>query len=169
MDGGATLRGVFGSWSGNQLSPRMMPELRHVATDADWAAYHAIRRRVLFELRGIAGYDENHPDDRRSGHHPFLLWDAGTPIGTIRVDIDRECAIFRRVAIREDLQRRGHGRQLLQAAEDFARRQHCTRVESHVDPGAVGFYERCGYSFANPAGAGRAPLMFKTLASDRAE
>jgi GNAT superfamily N-acetyltransferase len=141
----------------------MLLELRQVTNDEEWTEYHAIRRRVLFELRDDAGYDENHPDEHRAGHYPLLLSDASTAVGAIRIDIDGERAIFRRVAIREDLQRRGYGRRLLQAAEEFARQRHCTRVESHVDPDAVGFYERCGFAFANSRGAGRAPLMFKSL------
>jgi hypothetical protein len=32
-------------------SRRMQAELKAPVTDRDWAAYHAIRRRVLFELR----------------------------------------------------------------------------------------------------------------------
>jgi hypothetical protein len=29
------------------------------------------RRAVLFEARGLIGYEANHPDDRRGGHFPF--------------------------------------------------------------------------------------------------
>src|SRR5262249_45019146 len=165
-DAEAMLRGASGRCLGEcgQTSRRFMrPELKHLASDGDWAAYHAIRRRVLFELRGNFAYDDHHPDERRAGHHPFLLWDAGSPVGTIRIDVDQERAIFRRVAIRVDLQRRGYGRQLLQAAEAFARQEHCTRVESHVDLDAVGFYERCGFVHANPHGIAKHPLMFNQL------
>jgi GNAT superfamily N-acetyltransferase len=125
-------------------------DFRAPATDAEWASYHAIRRRVLFELRGnAAAYDANHPDEHRAGRHPFLLWSDGEPVGVIRVDVERPVATFRRVAIRDDVQRRGHGRRLLEAAERFARHQGCTRVESQVDPDAVGFYERCGFTRAD--------------------
>src|SRR5439155_26334756 len=119
---------------------------RAPVTDEDWQAYHAIRRRVLFELRGIgATYDATHPDEHRMGHYPFVLWDADTPVGVIRVDIDASVAIFRRVAVRDDFQQRGYGRQLLAAAEQFANTQRCTRVDSYVDPSAIAFYERCGF------------------------
>ena len=144
----------------------MQLELKAPATDGDWAAYHAIRRRVLFELRGNgAAYDEHHPDETRPGHHPLLLWAANTPVGTIRVDVDGARAFFRRVAIREDLQGRGYGRQLLEAAERFARQQRCTRIESYVDPDAVGFYEKCGFGHAESSESGHAaPLMTKDVA-----
>lgn len=141
-------------------------DFREPATDAEWASYHAIRRRVLFELRGnAAAYDANHPDEHRPGRHPFLLWAAGAPIGVIRVDVEGTVATLRRVAIRDDVQRRGHGRRLLEAAERFARQRGCTRVETHADPDAVRFYERCGYTRADPAPQPRKSVpMSKSLA-----
>jgi len=120
--------------------------LRLPANQAEWNAYHAIRRRVLFEVRGLgATYDPNHPDEHAPGHNPLMFWDGATAVGVIRVDVAGDVAVFRRVAVREDLQRRGYGRRLLRAAEQFARAQGCSRVDSHVDPGAIGFYERCGF------------------------
>jgi len=62
------------------------------------------------------------------------------------VDINGEQAIFRRVAVREDLQRSGHGRALLALAESFAQTKGCNHIWSNVAPDAVGFYERCGYT-----------------------
>src|SRR5262245_12514182 len=138
----------------------MQVKLRTPATDEDWRAYHAIRRRILFELRGNGdAYDAAHPDEHRPGNYPFLLWDGDVPIGVIRIDIDGARATFRRVAIREDRQRCGYGRRLLQAAEQFARRQLCMRIESYVDSGAIQFYERCGFVRVSEA----ALLMIKHL------
>ena len=137
----------------------MTYELRRPRGDAEWASYHEIRRRVLFERRG-------HPDDAKPGNHPLLLLHEGVALGVIRVDVDHDRATFRRVAIREDAQRRGHGRALLEAAEEFARAQGCVRVESHVAPDAAPFYLRCGFRSAAPAPAdGGAPVfMVKRLA-----
>jgi GNAT superfamily N-acetyltransferase len=138
---------------------------RAPATEAEWTTYHAIRRRVLFELRGNgAAYDPNHPDEHRAGHYPFLLWIAGQPVGVIRIDIDGTTATFRRVAMREDLQQRGYGRRLLNEAEQFARNKACVRIESHVDPTAVPFYERCGFTrVVSPSEPDRLPLMTKAI------
>lgn len=129
-----------------------MPEtaaysLRAPASDEEWRTYHVIRRKVLFENRGLFGvYDETHPDEFARGNHPMLLIHGGKCLGVIRIDVDGELAIFRRVAIREDVQRCGHGRAMLSLAEDFVLRKGCTIVKSYVDPGAVGFYERCGFN-----------------------
>jgi GNAT superfamily N-acetyltransferase len=137
---------------------------RRPTTDTEWAAYHAIRKRVLFDLRGKGDvYDADHPDEHSPGHHPFVLWERTVPIGVIRIDVRGEVAMFRRVAIRDDLQRRGYGRRLLQAAERFASDRGCTRVESHVDPGAVEFYERCGFTRVAPTAGCVAMLMSKVL------
>ncbi|HXD73911.1 MAG TPA: GNAT family N-acetyltransferase [Vicinamibacterales bacterium] len=111
-----------------------------------WKAYHDIRRVVLFESRGDAGYNENHPDDVAAGNYPKLLLYRGEPVGAVRVDVYGPAATLRRVAIRADRQRRGHGRALLALAVDFLRRHDCRRVESHVAKDAVAFYRKCGFS-----------------------
>jgi GNAT superfamily N-acetyltransferase len=67
-------------------------------------------------------------------------------IGVVRVEINGSIAWLRRVAIREDLQRQGHGRALLQLAEAFAKAQGCDEIRSNAAVEAVEFYERCGYA-----------------------
>ena len=129
-----------------------MPEqtnhtLRAPSSDDEWRVYHAIRRKVLFENRGQFGiYDENYPEEFETVNHPLILIYKGAPIGVIRIDIELSVAWFRRVAVREELQRAGHGRVLLGLAEAFARDEGCDEVRSNVAADAVGFYERCGYS-----------------------
>lgn len=112
-----------------------------------WRIYHDIRRVVLFEARGQFGvYDEHHPDDSAEGNHARLLLHRGDPVAVIRIDISGEDAILRRVAVRADVQRRGHGRTLLRLAQQFAVANGCERLASYVARDAVGFYEKCGFS-----------------------
>src|SRR5215204_1228577 len=121
-------------------------ELRAPGNNEEWFAFHAIRRKVLFENRGkLETYIENHPDDFKPGHHPLILLYRGVVIGVIRVEVCDNVAWFRRVAIQEDLQRLGHGRVLLQLAEAFAKAQGCNEVLSNAAVEAVDFYDRCGY------------------------
>lgn len=137
--------------------------LRRPSRDDQWCAYHLIRRKALFENRGRFGiYNESHPDELQSGNHPLILVWRGEPIGVIRVDVRDDVAWFRRVAVRQDLQRAGHGRVLLQLAESFARQQKCNEARSNVAVDAVAFYEHCGYSrdFSTPASA-ESVLMVK--------
>ncbi|HKA21568.1 MAG TPA: GNAT family N-acetyltransferase [Blastocatellia bacterium] len=139
-------------------------ELRVPTSAEEWQAHHRIRREVLFENRGQFGeYDENHPDEHREGNHPLLLIHNGEPIGVIRVDISGTQAIFRRVAIREDLQRSGHGRMLLALAESFAQSKGCNHISSEVAPDAVGFYQRCGYELVQGVAIAGTASMQKNL------
>jgi GNAT superfamily N-acetyltransferase len=122
-------------------------ELRAPGSNEEWLAFHAIRRQVLFENRGkVETYVENHPDDFKPGHHPLIFLYQGLVIGVIRVEVCDSVAWFRRVAIREDLQRLGHGRVLLRLADAFAKAQGCNEVRSNAAVEAVGFYDRCGYT-----------------------
>jgi len=117
--------------------------------DNEWKAYHDIRRELLFEARGQFGvYDENHPDDKAPGHYPQVLNYGGDTVGVVRIDIDGAVATVRRVAIRADVQRRGHGRALLSLAQQFAENAGCSKLVSFVAPGTVGFYQRSGFEIA---------------------
>lgn len=122
-------------------------ELRAPESGEEWRALHDIRRKVLFENRGKFGtYIENHPDDFKAGHYPLVLIYRKEVIGVVRVEVNETVAWLRRVAIREDLQRRGHGRVLLRLAEAFAKAEGCDQVVSNAAVEAVSFYERCGYA-----------------------
>ena len=77
----------------------------------------------------------------------------------IRIDIAKPVAWFRRVAIRESLQRQGHGSELMRLAERFARGQEISRIQSDVDRDAIPFYKRFGFRLVNSDGT----LMFKDL------
>jgi GNAT superfamily N-acetyltransferase len=59
----------------------------------------------------------------------------------VRIDFDGAVTALRRDAIRADLQRRGHGRVLLELVERFALKAGCTRLVSFVAPDAVAFYQ----------------------------
>jgi GNAT superfamily N-acetyltransferase len=115
--------------------------------DIQQRAYHDIRRQVLFEARGQFGvYQDDRPDERAPGNHPKLLLYRGEPIGVVRIDVDATTALCRRVAIRMDVQGRGHGRVLLSLVQQFARDKGCVRLAAHVAPDAVEFYQRCGFT-----------------------
>jgi len=121
--------------------------LRSPANKEEWEAYHDIRRKILFENRGLVNvYDENRPDEFKEGNYPLILVSDNRVIGVLRVDVEGRAAFFRRVAIVEDLQRQGYGKRMLAQAERFAVEKGCGIIHSSVNPEAVGFYEKCGYS-----------------------
>jgi GNAT superfamily N-acetyltransferase len=132
------------------MSIEMTYELRSPSNSQDWDAYHAIRRHVLFERRGrIGAYDANHPDEQKPGNFPKVLALGQEVLGVIRIDLAPPEALFRRVAVREDQQRRGLGTILLRLAEQFALEHGCGNLASHVDRAAVPFYAKCGFSVAD--------------------
>jgi GNAT superfamily N-acetyltransferase len=143
--------------------PRSTYELRAPQSPSEWAQYHHVRRHVLFELRGQGdSYDPNHPDEKKSGHHPLVLFRGAEVLGVVRVDIAKPVAIVRRVAIRPDRQRQGHGTALLTLVESFARDHGCFELFSHVAPDAVPFYARCGFEpLANESVVGDAPVPMR--------
>lgn len=134
---------------------------------ATWAAYHHIRRRILFENRGQLGvYDENRPDEQAPGHFPKLLVHKSKHVGVVRIDVAGTTAYLRRVAIDEPYQRRGLGRILLALAEAFAQTHGARRIESAVAVDAVPFYDKCGYRPSAERDARRSEVpMWKDLES----
>jgi N-acetylglutamate synthase-like GNAT family acetyltransferase len=123
-------------------------ELVKVTAPDHWRAYHAIRRKVLWENRGKQDYDEKHQDEHRPDHHPLLLLLNDTPIGTTRLDDLKDGhGVVRLVAILDDFQRSGHGRQLSSWVEDYARGLGITTLYVNAAPEALGFYEKLGWEF----------------------
>src|SRR3954471_14857736 len=110
----------------------------------DWAAYHAIRRRVASEAGEPIDDD---PDETARDHYPLLLKLGEAPIGTIRVDsMENGDAALRLVAVDPAHQGEGHGRMLLREAEGFARDIGCRRAVVYATPEAAGFYAAAGYA-----------------------
>ena len=104
----------------------------------DWQAYHGIRRKVFHLPRP--------EEDTRPGTHPLLLWRDDKPIGAIQVDdLDNAAAALRLVAIDPAYQGGGHGRVMLQRAEEFAKNLGCRRAVVYATPEAAGFYAQAGY------------------------
>ncbi len=122
-------------------------ELRPVTTAEDWRTMHEIRLEVLFTPERHPGivYDENHPDDHRPSHTPFLLIHGGHPIGVARLDVLGDAGTVRLVAIKKVEQGRGHGRRLEALICDEARGRGIRRLRLNSAPDAVGFYEKAGW------------------------
>jgi N-acetylglutamate synthase-like GNAT family acetyltransferase len=118
-----------------------------VVDQDDWKAYHHIRRTVLFDARGVSGYDANHPDEHSPINHPLLLkHDGRNAVGTVRLD-QRSAGggITRLVAIQSDYQRCGLGRLMMGLIETRALSLAMDTLYVSSAPDAVGFYERIGF------------------------
>ena len=146
-----------------------MIELIRVNTPQQWAAYHDIRRTVLFEERGrffSGDYCENHPDDRLPENHGLLLIEDGQPRGAMRLDFSGDgLAVVRTVAIEVGQQRRGLGRAMMGLVEAYATAHAVVVLEVNSAPDAIAFYQRLDWLMIDPLRA--SPLLRKKLNAER--
>lgn len=120
--------------------------LVRIANDADWRAYHDIRRLVLWEERGLSGYDANRPEERLPDHHPLLLRFNAQACGTTRLDDLRDgTGIVRLVAISANLRRSGHGRVLDASVAAYAGKLGIHTLFVNSAANAIGFYAATGW------------------------
>lgn len=131
----------------------------------DWQAYHEIRKKVLWDERGLQSYMYNHPDDLNTDNFPLLFSLDNTPVGVIRIDFkENGSAYFRKVAIESTEQRKGFGTKLMKAAELFALSYGSVKVYANVAFNAIPFYKKMGYEFLNEEQKiSDNPKMFKFL------
>jgi len=130
-------------------------DLRKPASREEWARYHEIRRRSLFDRRlPDVVYDPDHPDERCEQNHPLALVRDGRVIGTIRIDVlDAARVCFRLVAIDESRRGQGLGAHLLRCAEDYAATWLGRReIVLFAAQSALGFYLKHGYAPVAPWG-----------------
>lgn len=133
-----------------------------VSSEHEWEAYHQIRRHVLFDLRGLSGYDDHHPDDKKPEHLPLIFIDGDEIVGTVRLDLTgMGKAVVRTVAIVAERQRQGIGRAMMTAVETLALAHEAVRLETHAAPNAVGFYSKIGWEMVDAERPN--PLMSKML------
>ncbi|MFB9948918.1 GNAT family N-acetyltransferase [Rhizobium puerariae] len=139
-------------------------QLIQVQDDDSWKAYHSIRRRVLYELRGRYDYDETHPDEYREGHFPLLFNLGEKPVGTTRLDTMSEAATIgtvRLVAVLPQYQRRGIGRAMMDDLERFAATKGIRQLNVYAAQDAVSFYEKLGWQLIDAAR--QSPLLSKII------
>jgi GNAT superfamily N-acetyltransferase len=138
--------------------------LVQVQDNDSWKAYHSIRRRVLYELRGRYDYDETHPDEFCEGHFPLLFNLGERPVGTARLDItNKDAAIgtVRLVAVLPKYQRQGIGRAMMNDLERFAATKAVRQLNVHAAQDAVTFYQKLGWQLVDAAR--QSPLLTKFI------
>lgn len=145
----------------------MLVELRAPDSAEDWAAYHDIRKRILFDARGRGdAYDPAHPDETASENHPLILDVDGKPVGVVRIDLDLPDAWLRRMAVDTPYQRRGYGQRMIGEIVSFCRDAGAGRILSLVASDAIGFYAKCGFEPVPGMPVDGTPRMMLTLPAD---
>ena len=123
-------------------------ELIRVSTNHDWQAYHDIRRKVLWENRGRTSYDDKHKDEYLPDHHPLLFKLNDIPIGTTRLDdLKNGFGAVRLVAISDEFQRKGHGRQFAFSVDNYAQGLGIKILYVNAAPEALEYYKKLGWEF----------------------
>ncbi len=130
------------------MNSETMYELIPVLTEQDWKAYHAIRRKVLWENRGRSNYNDQHEDEYLPHNHPLLFKLNGLPIGTTRLDNFQDgSGAVRRVAILDDFQRKGHGRRMAEMVENYAKNLGIKTLYVRAAPDALVYYKKMGWEY----------------------
>jgi len=141
------------------VRPRCL-ELRAPRSSDEWARYHDIRKRCIFDKYNGKGseyyckYDPGCPDERKPTNHPLILLADDVVIGTIRIDLKLQqgIAVFRLVAIDDPWRGQGLGTVMLSMAEKYVRRRGVHRICLNSVREAFGFYTQNGYHPARWAG-----------------
>ena len=123
------------------------------ATPADWAAYYALRYRVLRAPWQQPPGSERAPDDDAPTVVHRLARDPATGavvgVGRLHFPAPHQAQV-RFMAVAPEAQGRGIGAQLLAALEEAARAAGATTVVLDARESAVAFYHRRGYHLTAP-------------------
>ena len=104
----------------------------------------ALRNEVLRIPLGLAFSREELPEEKDSFH---LAWGEGTELVACLVlkPINEQCIKMRQLAVRENCQGKGFGRELVNYAHSFAKGRGFAEIFLHARETVRRFYEKLGY------------------------
>jgi ribosomal protein S18 acetylase RimI-like enzyme len=124
------------------------------STPADWAAYYALRYRVLRQpWQQPPGSERCPADEEPSTIHALLLAPAGGSALAVGM-LQRTAATqgqMRFMAVAPEAAGTGLGSQIVAYLEQQARAAGVTEIVLHARETAVGFYEKHGYAVVEPS------------------
>ena len=121
-----------------------MIEVREAQGEAERRAAFALRHEVFVEEQGVPLELELDADDEHALH--LVAFDGGRLIGTCRIVQAGARAKFGRLVVARDARGGGVGSALLGEAERHARARGAREMVLAAQTGAVGLYERAGYT-----------------------
>src|SRR4051812_11878081 len=124
-----------------------MIQVRLADSPGDVEACLRVRWTVFVEEQGVAPSQEldNHDVAGSAAVHAIASI-GGVPCGTARfMFVEPGVAKIQRMAVIDDVRRRGVGRAILSFLEDEARRRGASRFTLWAQVTAQPFYESCGY------------------------
>ena len=127
-------------------------------TPEQFEQYYRLRYQTLRQPWGQPEGSERVEDDA-TAIHAMLLDDTGEAVGVCRMHLATpQEAQIRFMGIRQDMQGKKLGDQLLRYQEERARKQGATRMMLHARENAVNFYRRNGYEIEE-----KSHLLFGTI------
>lgn len=121
-------------------------EFRAPQSEKEWQQYYDLRYEVLSKPSGYAKSSVYEEGDSKAFH--MAAFDDGEIAGVGRLHYDDENmakGYVRFMAVAEDRQGRGIGRQMLGELEEIAKSAGTKKVKLKARESATGFYEKCGY------------------------
>lgn len=127
-----------------------MIEVRLAETPDDVEACLRIRWTVFVEEQGVRPSDERDAHDRTDAIHALAIY-QGVPCGAGRlVFVEPKVAKIQRMAVIDDVRKRGIGRALLKFLETEAVKRGARELTLGAQLHAREFYEKAGYAAHGP-------------------
>ena len=104
----------------------------------------ALRHEVLRKPLGLF-YDPAELAGEKDSFHLALMEEAELVACLVLKPLDERCIKMRQLAVRENVQGKGFGRELVNYAHSFARERRYAEIVLHARETARGFYEKLGY------------------------
>lgn len=117
-------------------------QIRRADFARDVSAIRAVRFAVFVDEQGVAA--EIEMDDRDTHCLHLLAYDHGEPIGTARIDLERDGKIGR-LAVLRTARGRGVGSALMVELHSIAHAHGLRRVWCHAQVAAAPFYAQLDY------------------------
>jgi predicted GNAT family N-acyltransferase len=125
-------------------------EIKSPQTAQEWETYYDLRYRVLREPLGKERGSERNDGDAAGIH--FALYDNETLLAVARLDrVDEITCQVRFVAVENDQQGKGLGKQLMDAVEKRGALEGYEKLVLHARDYALPFYEKLGYRLIGPS------------------
>ncbi len=125
-------------------------QLSQPETAEEFAQYYELRWRILRKPWGQARGSEQDMEEA-SGYH-LMARDGQQTIGVARLQFPGDdAAQLRYMAVANDWQKKGVGREIVQHMEGVARQQGARHLFLHARDNALGFYQKLGYEIVEPS------------------
>lgn len=119
-------------------------EIRAPKNEVEWEQYYDLRYRILRQSWNQPQGSERNEGDETGLH--FALYENEILKAIARLDInDEKSAQVRFMAVETEIQRKGYGKQVMLAIENYCKTKNISEIILHAREIAIPFYESLGY------------------------